>query len=830
MQTLIELIESFAERGVAPALVYRTGVRRLAYRYADLADLVGRMSGWLASQGVGPGDRVLLWAPNSPWWLVAWCGIMARGAVAVPVDFMSGRDRAETIAGLTDARLVLQSSFKLELLAGDHCRLVEDLEHILPTIAPLPPAAGILPTDLAQLVYTSGTTGSPKGVMLTHGNLMANLRQVSEHLPIVTPDFVFLSLLPLSHLFEQMGGMLIPLAHGASIVYLRTLKPTAIMEALAEEDVRAVIAVPRLLQMLRHPIEQRFAAIGLGRAFGIVRALGAKLPRSWRRRLFFPIQRRFGRHFTLFVSGGAPLAADLFRFWDSLGFAVVEGYGLSECAPVLTANSLAAPVAGTVGRPLPGVDLRFRDGEVQARGANIFSGYYGNEAATAAAFTVDGWFRTGDLGELAPDGSLIIKGRQKELIVTGAGINVYPDEVEEILNRVPGVRESCVVGLDRGAGEEVHAVLIPDGSGVTGEAAVAAANEQLDDLHRITSFSVWPEAEFPKTTTLKVQKFKVRERLTDGGTAAQDGVADRLLNLLSRITSVPAAEIRETSRLVTDLGLTSIGRLELVTALEQEYRLDLEDSAVGITTTVAEVRQIVRERPPLGHHHLLRLWAQSWPVRLIRMLCDAVIHYPLISLFMPLRVRGLEHLANLHGPCLFIANHQSYLDQPAIMFALPRIIRYRTATAAWEEFFFKNFRNLGQKLWKRATFEYGTVALNLFPLPQSSGFRRALQHMGQLVDRGVNILVFPEGERSRDGAMLPFRRGLAIMAHELRVPVVPVHIGGIRQVLPRGGNWPHRHPVTVTFGAPIRVEGMDQALTMLVLEQAVRNLGTERAD
>jgi len=824
MQTLIDLSNSFATRGTTPAVVYRTGVRRLTWSYVHLHDQIQRLTGWLAGKGLGSGDRVLLWAPNSPWWVVAYFAIVSRGAVVVPVDFMSGRERAETIAGLTGAKLVLQSRFKLDLLSDRHCFLLEDLEYILPTTAPLPPVTQLTAEDLAQLVYTSGTTGNPKGVMLSHGNLMANLQQVGEHLPIVNCQFVFLSLLPLSHLFEQMGGLLIPLAHGSSIVYLRTLKPSAIMEALAEEGVWAVIAVPRLLQMLRGSIEQKFTAIGLGGAFAALRTFGARLPRSWRRRLFFPVQRRFGRHFTLFVSGGAPLAADLFRFWDDLGFTVLEGYGLSECSPVLSANALDAPQAGTVGRSLPGVEVRFALGEVQVRGANVFSGYYQNETATAAAFTADGWFRTGDLGELAADGSLIIKGRQKELIVTGAGVNVYPDELEAVLNRQAGVREACVIGLDRGAGEEVHGVLIMDESGRPAEEVIANANDQLDDLHRITSFSLWPDAEFPKTTTMKVQKFKVRERLKAGVTAAPDGLADRLVALVSRITGAPLAEIGESSRLVLDLGLTSIGRLELVTALEQEYRLDLEDSAVEPSTTLADLRRIIRERRSLVHGHILRLWAQSLPVRLLRMTCDALIHYPLLSLFMPLKARGLEKLAGFTGPVLFIANHQSYLDQPAIMFALPRAIRYRTATAAWEEFFFQNFSNMWQKLWKRATFEYGTVAFNFFPLPQSSGFRRSLQHMGKLIDMQVSILVFPEGERSLTGELLPFQRGLGIIASELRVPVVPVHIADIRKVLPRDGRWPHRHQVTVTFGDPVMVTGQQQADLLQELEAAVRKL------
>jgi long-chain acyl-CoA synthetase len=544
-----------------------------------------------------------------------------------------------------------------------------------------------------------------------------------------------------------------------------------------------------------------------------------RIPPGLRKLLFSPIRRRFGRHFVMFVSGGASLPPELFRFWSALGIAVVEGYGLTECAPVLTANTIERRVEGSVGRALPGVEIRIENGEILARGRNVFPGYYGNESATREAFTPEGWFRTGDLGMLDGHGDLRVMGRRKEMIVTGAGVNVYPDELENILNSIAGVREACVIGLDRGRGEEVHAVLLPDGSGRGPDEILLEANSRLDPLHRITGFSLWPDPEFPKTTTLKIRKYLVKERLAGAGEGGGPASADLLVNLIARITECPPRDIREESSLVSDLGLTSIGGLELVNCLEQEYRLDLEDSVIGLRTTVGELRRIIcrRERPE--QRRPFRFWTNLPPFRAVRRLLDACFHDPLIRLFASREVSGVENLEGLEPPVMFIANHLSYLDQPAIMASLPGRWRYATATAAWEEFFFRNYRTWAGKIWKRFTYEYGTLFINLFPISQTEGFRRSLAHMGKLADHRLNILIFPEGARSPDGVLLPFRQGIGLMARELSIPLVPIRISGMEKVLPPGAAWPRRGKVAVRFGKPLffRMETPEE-----IVERALR--------
>ncbi len=824
MQTLIDLFETFAKMGDKTAFVNRTGVRRLVVSYAEFHDLALKMANLLAQGGVAPGDRVLVWGPNSSWWAVAYWGIIIRGAVAVPVDFMSDLARAESICKLTGAKVVLQSRFKPERMTTAVSILLEDLQYLLDEMRPISEIASVTPEDTAQLIYTSGTTGNPKGVILTHKNLVANMTQINRQVPIITSEFNFLSLLPLSHMFEQMGGFFTPLYRGAAVVYLRTLKPSAIMEALSEEDIYVIMSVPRLMQLLKTTIDRELEGKHLSGVFRWLTQLASRLPKVVRRILFFTVQHKFGSNFTVFVSGGAPLAPDVFNFWRSMGFTVLEGYGLTETSPVLCVNTMELQVAGSVGPPLPGVQLKIEGKEVMVRGDNVFPGYFENEQASRDAFTADGWFRTGDLGEIGPDGWLVIKGREKELIVTASGINIYPDELEATLNRIAGVKESCVIGLERGGGEEVHAVLLLDGNGIAPEDIIGQANSELDALHQITGFTLWKEPEFPKTTTLKIKKFAVKEEIRKGQNGGDETVTrDSLLNLLAKVTGTSAGEIREESLLVADLGLTSIDRLELVNFLEQEYRLDIEDSKIGPLTKVADLRQIVAKREKLTRRDHFRFWTNARFFRGVRMVWDTLFQNPLYRIFATLEVQGIDNLESLDGPVFFVANHLSYMDQPSVMFALPPKLRYNCATAAWEEFFFGEYHGVN-RIWRRLSYEYGTVLFNLFPLPQTQGFSGSLAYMGRLADAGVNILIFPEGGHSRDGKMQPFQLGLGIMAKELGIPVVPIKISGTEQVLPPEARFPKRGPVTVTFGKPLRFRYEEPAEIVESTRQAVEKL------
>jgi len=456
---------------------------------------------------------------------------------------------------------------------------------------------------------------------------------------------------------------------------------------------------------------------------------------------------------------------------------------------------------GSVGPALPGVQLNIEDGEILAKGENVFSKYYHNDAATKEVFTSDGWFKTGDLGAFDVEGNLFIKGRRKEMIVTGSGVNVFPEDVERALNVLEGVRESCVVGVNSGEGEEVHAVLILDGA-QTPEKIVQKANATLDPQQQITGFSLWHEPEFPKTTTLKIRRFQVRERIRQGTRSEQSLAQDKLVYVISKVTGKPAGGITDQSTLVSDLGLTSIARLELVSFIEQEFRLDVEDTFITAKTTVGNLRAFIEKREKHAGRNTLRLWTTKPWLGVVRRVTDIIPTIFFNWLLMPER-QGLENLQEVSNtPVIFISNHISYFDFPAIYCSLPVAVRYRTATAVWEEFFFKE-EKFFKRAWKRFAYEYGTIMFNFFMLPQERGFRKTLEHMGKLVDLDMDILIFPEGERSWDGTILPFQQGLGLMVKELKVPVVPVKISGMENVFPRGAAFPKRGRVKIIFGKPL---------------------------
>ena len=824
MRTLLDLFALFAARKEKTAIIHRTGFRRFEYSYHQLSDYSLRMAHWLELQGIKKGDRILLWAPNGPWWAVAFWGSLLRGAVVVPVDFSSGKERAEKITDISESTLVIQSQYRIDKLQNKKNVFIEDLEYMVLSTSPIRERVPVAPEDLAELVFTSGTTGDPKGVMLTHKNIIANLLQVNQQISL-KPEYCFLSLLPLSHMFEQMAGFLSPLYRGATIIYIRTLKPAAILQALEKENVSVVTLVPRLLQVLKTSIERQLDAKHLRGVFNALRSFSEFFPRSVRKKIFFPIQHKFGRYFAFFVSGGATLETELARFWTSLGFAVIEGYGITECSPVLSVNTEKRQIAGSVGTPLPDTQIKIENGEILVKGNNVFVGYYKNENATREVFTDDGWFKTGDLGFIDGSHNLYIKGRRKEVIITAAGINVYPDDIEPVLNRIRGIREACVVGFrDSEGGEEVHAVLILDGSGRPPEQIIKEANTKLDPLQQIMGFTLWPNAEFPKTNTLKVQKFIVKQRLETHTEGKETTLSDKLIMLVSQVTGKSADGIHEKSVLVSDLGLSSLARLELVNYLEQEFRMDIDDTAITQYTTVADVRDFIHKRRTPSFKSRLRLWTNTPFIRGMRRLVDLVLIKRFFGFLVKLEVYGIEHLKDLNGPVFYASNHISYFDAAAIYYALPKGKRYKVGVAAGDDFFFGEKKGFFKKILRRGMYEFSSIFFNTFILPEMAGFKRAVEHMGSLTDLGVSILYFPEGGLMRNGKPLPFQQGVGIMVRELKIPVIPIKLEGLEEVVAPDTGVLHRGTAKVKFGKPLHFENEQPSEIVRTIRESVYSL------
>jgi long-chain acyl-CoA synthetase len=552
---------------------------------------------------------------------------------------------------------------------------------------------------------------------------------------------------------------------------------------------------------------QRETESGLrGAWFRAAWAAAGPLPTGGRRLVFRPLHRSLGGRLRFFFCGGAPLEPEVEEFWERLGFPILQGWGLTETSPVLTCARPGARLQGSVGRFLASVEWKQpASGEILVRGPSVFRGYLDDAGRTREVFEED-WFRTGDLGEMR-DGFLFLKGRSKDLIKTPGGLNVYPEDVEAALRAVDGVRDACVFAAKGDRGEEVAAALLPwPGRALDPRAVTAEANRRLEEGRGVARAFLWPDEDFPRTPTLKVQKFKVKQALEEGtlaaGKSAGSGSSDPILALLEKFARRPAADLRDGHRLGPDLGLDSLDVVDLVSSLEDQFRMDIEEGDVGPEMTVAGLRALVAARKPVADGSLPS-WPRSAPAGAFRALFRGLALFPLFRLFVRVRVRGLENLEGLGGPVVYAPNHLSHIDFPAVLLALPPALRRRTAAAAWKEY----WEPPGASLPKRAFLQTLRIALTaglpMIPVAQTKGWRRSLRGVGTMLDAGWSLVLFPEGERSRTGERLPFRPGIGIIAGAMRARVVPVRVTDFHRILPRDGFWPRRGTGTVTFGKPL---------------------------
>jgi long-chain acyl-CoA synthetase len=641
-------------------------------------------------------------------------------------------------------------------------------------------------------------------------------------------------------MFGQAMATFVPPMLPAVVVFMRGYNPGEIVAQIKNRRVSVLVSVPKILEVVKEYVERTVVGSGFSRiadtndeirlkadptiAGGVV---SRTVRRWWRYRA---IHRAFGWKFWAFVVGAAPLDSELEAYWGERGFAVIQGYGLTETAPIVTLNHPFGTRRGSVGKTIAGVEVKIaEDGEILVRGENVTTGYFGADEETARAFE-DGWFHTGDVGELGPDGQLFIRGRKKEMIVTPEGLNVFPEDVERVLNHLPGVRDSAVVGIATGGEERVNAVLVLD-PGVDADDVVRAANAQLSDAQRIRRAHRWPEPELPRTEgTRKLKRAAIREWAKSGGTPARGLVgADTLNALLARYAG--RADLAPTATL-EELGLTSLERVELMVALEDAFQTRIDESAFSQAQSVADLRALVEhgstaEPPP--DTVIFPEWNRRWWARGVRRASLPAWLLPLTRLFAWIRVDGRQNLASIDAPVVFAANHQSHMDVPVIMAALPRQFRYRVAPAMAKEFFKPHFfpEQHSRAEWFTNSLNYGLAALffNAFPLPQrEAGARQTLRYIGDILEDGFSVLIFPEGRRSETGTIDRFRPGIGMIASRLAVPVVPVRIDGLQNVLAPGWRMAKPGRVRVSFGKPLALTGDDYEALARQVEDAVRSL------
>jgi long-chain acyl-CoA synthetase len=840
-RTLIDFFDDLSSTD-AEFLVYDDGYRTWSMSYGDVARAARAFALRLRAAGVAKGGSIAIWSENRPEWIVAFWGCLLEGVILVPIDYRASETFLARVAEIVDARAILVGEVVDATALAAGSRPVWPLADL--RLAPTAPAAEgthappipLTSDDTAEIIFTSGATAEPKGVVITHRNILANVvpieKEVAKYRRYAKPflPIRFLNLLPLSHMFGQAMATFVPPMLPGLVIFTRSYAPEDIVRQIRERRISVLVCVPKILEVLRDYVVR-------------VRPEAATPPPSkmhWAVRWWHyrRVHRLFGFKFWAIVVGAAPLDPELEGFFGRLGFVVIQGYGLTETAPIVTLNHPFHAARGAVGKPIAGVEIRIADdGEILVRGENVTRGYFNAPEETRSAFR-DGWFHTGDVGELDEKGQLRIRGRKKEMIVTPEGLNVFPEDVERALTGQPGVRDAAVVGASTkgSASERVHAVLVLE-PGADLDAIVRAANAQLGDHQKIRAAAVWPGEELPRTEgTRKLKRRELKSWIAGERDRQQPESGSAGRSVVQVLQRFAPGRTLSTSTTLGELGLSSLERVELMMALEEALQVTVDEARFAGARTVADLEAITKPIEGTGPAAIAATepidfpsWNRSLPARALRRGSLPTWILPLGRIFARVDARGLQHLETLQGPVIFAANHQSHFDTPVILDALPARWRYRLAPAMAKEFFKAHFypEQFSRSAYLKNSANYYLAALffNAFPLPQrESGTRQTLRYIGELVSAGTSILIFPEGRRTDEGQIGKFQPGVAMIAARLGVPVVPVRLRGLDQILHPSWRFPKVGQAQVSFGAPISLKGMDYAAMAEEVEAAVRAL------
>jgi long-chain acyl-CoA synthetase len=840
--TLLTFVDDLSKHGAETAFAHKVGLRVIRWSRERIRATAFQFARELEARSIAKGDRVLFWAANSPEWVAAFFGCLIRGVIVVPLDAQSAASFAARVAHQTEPKLLIYSGNNRGDLDVPLSRItLDELGEIVAHHSAVEYLVkDIDENDLVEIIYTSGTTGDPKGVCITHRNLLANIAPLEEFVEkyLKWERFVhpirMLELLPLSHVFGQLTALFVSELIRGEVFFQESLNPSEIIETARHKRITVIVTVPRLLDSLRDRIERQWESHGTTEEFqkALAKADDQHFLKRWW--VFRRVHREFGWKFWAFVSGGATLSEDAEIFWRRLGYLIVQGYGMTETASVISYNDPFKTVRGSIGKTLPGQEVKLDEsGEILVRGRSVSPGYWSKGVKAMAAD--EGWLRTGDIGEMDEEGNLYFKSRKKDVIATAAGLKVYPEDIEATLNRDPEVRDSAVIGIQGPLGPEPLAVLLLRDEYSEADAVIKRANKTLSEYQHIRRWFVWPEKDFPRTTTTrKVRKRDVIEAVkaqAAGPLARQPRRTSSLVETIARVSGEAPERLDSSANLTTDLKLDSLGRVELMSALEDRYQVELDEAAFTGATTLGDVEKMIHEKAPThARPYPFPEWPLGFPVTWIRLLVHYSLLLPITLLMSWVRVRGKEHLHEQLGPVMFICNHITMVDAALVMSALPRRFKRKLAIAMIGEML-RDWRypSEGTGLLTRAAWRlaYWLVLclFNAFSLPQESGFRKSFAFAGRAVDRGYNLLVFPEGQRTHDGRMNPLMGGIGLMVAGLNMNVVPVKISGLFELKQRRRYFALPGEITVTFGEPVSYErGEDPGRITKDLETRIARL------
>lgn len=837
-ESLLNFVEKYARNGEEVAVRQQRGYRMESWTYAQVAVQANRVARELELRGLGRGDCALLWGHNSAEWICAFLGCVLRGVVVVPIDHGSPVEFASRVGQEVKAKLTFRAQAHPEVGSIPSLSFESLAEVISQRDASPYPSPQLSRQDTLEIIFTSGTTAEPRGVVISHGNILANIERLEQEIQkyiryewLVHP-IRFLNLLPLSHVFGQMLGVFIPPMLRGMVVFTDSLKPSDLAGTIRQERVSVLVAVPRFIESLQREVERHEERNGKLDRFRKDFVLAEKqhfLRRWWR---FRRAHKHLGWKFWAFVSGGAALPEQTETFWNRLGYAVIQGYGMTETASLISLNHPFRSARGSIGKVFPGMEVRVDDdGEILVRGESVAKAYQ-HQGKTQSVAEADGWFRTGDVAEKDETGRLYFRGRKKNVIVTPAGMNVYPEDLENALRGQPGVRDCVVLGIERNGNAEPYAVLLMSNSGPHAASAVERANQSLAEYQRIRHWSVWLEPDFPRTPTQKPILPRIREVIqkTSGSKLGSASNGNSLCGLITQVTGCAIPRGSEDTNLEGDLQLSSLDRVELLSVLEERYQVDLNEVQFQDAATIGQIEKLVARGTASTTERIYPYWPQHWAITALRLAVYYLLAWPATYVLAAPRIRGRENLRGLQGPVLVISNHVTYLDIAWILPALPRRFRNKLATAMRGERLAEMRRPASDKsrferFMERLRYFLALSLFNVFPLPKQSGFLQSFRFAGNLVDRRWNVLIFPEGRTTEDGKMAPFRSGIGLLAKQLQIPVVPMHLDGLfdlkqaERIIARPGH------VRVTIGPPVRFSRDDDPDDIArELEQRVREL------
>lgn len=838
-QTLIRIVDNFHRRGHETAFVFHRGYRVLRWSYRRVAESAYQLAEELSERGIARRDSIILWGDDCAEWVVSFFACVLCGSVVVPLDRTASPEFVRRVCCQVEPKLCLASRDQPQIDPSLPVVAFEDFPDIL---APRSRSRGSVPElsaeDTVEIVFTSGTTADPKGVILSHKNILTNLapleREIKKYLKYerwVHP-LRFLNVLPLSHVFGQFLGLFIPQILGSTVVFQDTLNPSEIIRTIKKERISVLVTVPRVMETLQAKVEREMEADGMPGDFRekFKRSADKHFFERWW--IFRRLHRQFGWKFWAFISGGASLNERTEQFWRRLGFAVIQGYGLTETTSLISINHPFRLGGGSIGQILPGREVRLaEDGEILVRGDSIAMNYFQGRQMISVRGE-QGWFHTGDIGAFDEHGNLYFKGRRKNVIVSAEGMNIYPEDLETALRRQHEVQDCVVLEMQIEGKSEACAVLILRDRDQAPESVIQKANEGLAEYQRIRRFFVWPGEDFPRTSTQKPQVGAIQEIVHRHyrGAAGEEGSGEMLPDLIQRITGRATRGITRASSLTKDLNLSSIERVELLSALEDRFQLDLNESRFTAASTIGDIERMLREPARQRTSFQYPGWTQSAFLASVRIIVYYAISWPATMLMARPKIKGRDNLRTRRGPLLFVANHVTQVDIGFILAALPMRYRHSLAVAMLGELL-QEMRCPPREMpfLKRCIekISYGLVVslFNVFPLPQKTGFRRSFAFAGESVDRGYSILVFPEGRRTQDGSLSPFQAGVGLLAANLGIPVVPIRIDGLFELKKARRKLAKPGTVTVIIGNPTTfASGMNPSKISHDLEEAVRSI------